>query len=349
MQFPQIEEQPLETPTQTPTSGSAARTPGAFIAVQDIDDPCVWESASRPWELLASPLGGGPFRNRKQALVTPNWLLYRESFLGSLHVQGMSPPGMIGFTVPIRLGGRSHYWGAALPEQGMPATLPGALDARIDAGQDHMIVLVRLDWMREQLAPLTATAIERCALKRVLPTVPRERRILGIWLRHILDRVHADARLLAYPAAVDALECDLLEGLLRILCLAVPGPSLEGARRRRRGFDLAIEYMRAADLGNLCAPALCAEIGVSQRTLEYAFQERLGTSPMEFIRRLRMHTARRALLAAQPGGATVTEIAMTLGFYQLGRFAAEYRAIFGELPSATLTRHRLYRGASLLV
>jgi AraC family ethanolamine operon transcriptional activator len=141
----------------------------------------------------------------------------------------------------------------------------------------------------------------------------------------------------------------LLEGLLRILCLAVPGPSLEGARRRRRGFDLAIESIRAADLGNLCAPALCAEIGVSQRTLEYAFQERLGTSPMEFIRRLRMHTARRALLAAQPGGATVTEIAMTLGFYQLGRFAAEYRAIFGELPSATLTRHRLYTGASLLV
>jgi AraC family ethanolamine operon transcriptional activator len=211
-----------------------------------------------------------------------------------------------------------------------------------------VIALVRLDWMREQLPPRTATAIERCALKRVLPAVPRERRILGIWLRHILDRIHADTRLLAYPAAVDALECDLLEGLLRTLCLAAPAPSLEGARRRRRGFDLAIESLRAADLGSLSAPALCAEIGVSQRTLEYAFRERLGTSPMEFIRRLRMHTARRALLAAQPGGTTVTEIAMTLGFYQLGRFAAEYRASFGELPSATLTRRPLYTGASLL-
>ena len=323
--------------------------PSAFFVVQDIDDPCLWEGASLPWELLASPLGGTGFRNRKQALITPNWLLYRESFQGALCVQGLSPPGMLGFTVPIRLGGHSHYWRAALHEQGIPATLPGALEARIDAGQDHVIALMRLEWLRAQVDPSTARAIEHCALTRVLPAVPRARRVLGTWLRRVLNGVHADPGFLAYPAAVAALECDLLEGLLRTLCLAVPSPLLEGARRRRGGFDLAIEYLRATDLGSLTAPVLCAEVGVSQRTLEYAFQERLGTSPVAFIRRLRLHAVRRALLAAERGGATVTEIAMTFGFYQLGRFAAEYRAIFGELPSATLTRHCVYTGATLLV
>jgi AraC family ethanolamine operon transcriptional activator len=69
---------------------------------------------------------------------------------------------------------------------------------------------------------------------------------------------------------------------------------------------------------------------------------------MEFIRRMRLHAVRRDLLAAQPGGATVTQIAMTFGFYQLGRFSAEYRALFGELPSATLTRQCAYTGADLL-
>jgi AraC family ethanolamine operon transcriptional activator len=98
----------LETPRQTPATGQAVRAPTAFIVVQDTDDPCVWESVSRPWEILASPLTGGPFRNHKQALVTPNWLLYRESFLGALRVQGLTPPGMRGFTVPIRLGGHSQ-------------------------------------------------------------------------------------------------------------------------------------------------------------------------------------------------------------------------------------------------
>jgi AraC family transcriptional regulator, ethanolamine operon transcriptional activator len=338
----------LDAPRQQPTDAHAATVPSASIVVQDIDDPCAWEVASRPWELLASPLGQGPFRNRKRALVTPNWLLYRESFLGALRVQGMSPAGMFGFTVPLRLGGRSHYWGEALHERGLPASLPGALDARMDAGQDHVIALTRLDWLRAQLDPLTAEAIERCALTGVLPAAPRERGVLGTWLRRLLNRVHAAPAILAYPPAVAALECDLLEGLLRTLCLGAPGAPLEGARRRRCGFELAIEYMRAADLGNLSAPALCAAVGISQRTLEYAFQERLGTSPMVFIRRLRLHAVRRALLAAERGGATVTELAMAFGFYQLGRFSAEYRALFGELPSATLTRAGGFTGASLL-
>ncbi len=349
MHFPQSRGDLLETPRQTPIGNQAVRPPRAFIVVQDIDDPCVWEGASRPWELLAAPVGGGPFRNRKRALVTPNWLLYRESFLGGVHVQGLSPDGMLGFTAPIRVGGRSHYWGAALHEEGIPATLPGALDAHMDAGQDHVIALTRLDWLRAQLDPLTARAIEQRAVTRVLPAVPRERRVLGTWLRRLLDRVHADPQMLAYPAAVATLECDLLEGLLRTLCLSMPERLLEGARRRRRGFELAIEYMRAADLVGLNAPALCAEVGVSQRTLEYAFKERLGTSPMEFIRRLKLHAARRALLAGERGGPTVTEIAMTFGFYQLGRFATEYRALFGELPSTTLSRHGVYTGAKPLV
>jgi AraC family ethanolamine operon transcriptional activator len=348
MHFPQLGGRPLESPRQKTVAGRAGRPHDAFVVVQDIDDPGVWEGAARPWELLASPLGSGPFRNRKQALVTPNWLLYRESFLGALGVQGLSPAGMLGFTVPIRLGGRSHYWGAALHERGIPATLPDALDARMDAGQDQVIALLRLDWLRAQLDPLTAQAIEHCAGARVLPAAPGGWRALGIWLRRLLNRLHADPRALDYPGAVAALESDLLEALLRTLCLAAPRPLPDGATRRQRGFDLAIDYLRAADLGALSAPVLCTAVGVSQRTLEYAFQERLGASPMEFIRRLRLHAARRALLAAQRGGVTVAQIAMTFGFYQLGRFSAEYRLLFGELPSATLTRQGVYAGANLL-
>lgn len=51
----------------------------------------------------------------------------------------------------------------------------------------------------------------------------------------------------------------------------------------------------------------------------------------------RMHLARRALRRAA-GGETVTDVATRYGFWQLGRFAVEYRALFGETPSATLRR-----------
>jgi AraC family transcriptional regulator, ethanolamine operon transcriptional activator len=52
----------------------------------------------------------------------------------------------------------------------------------------------------------------------------------------------------------------------------------------------------------------------------------------------RMGLARRALRAGVPRETTVTEIATRYGFWQFGRFAGEYKTLFGELPSATLAR-----------
>jgi AraC-like DNA-binding protein len=72
--------------------------------------------------------------------------------------------------------------------------------------------------------------------------------------------------------------------------------------------------------------------------VEYAFWEELGVSPAAFIRRLRLHELRRALLASVLGESTVTELAYHLGFTQLGRLAGTYRRLFGEAPSATLAR-----------
>jgi AraC-like DNA-binding protein len=51
-----------------------------------------------------------------------------------------------------------------------------------------------------------------------------------------------------------------------------------------------------------------------------------------------MHLARRALVQAASGTATVTTIATDNGFWELGRFAVEYRALFGEAPSTSLRR-----------
>jgi AraC family transcriptional regulator, ethanolamine operon transcriptional activator len=338
----------VDRPKETPARATAAP---AFVVVQDIDDPCVWELASRPWELLAAPIGRGPFRNRKQCLVTPHALLYRECFAGGVRVQGMSPAGMLGWTVPIRLGGGSRYWGAALHEQGIPASLPGAVDACMDAGQEHLIVLAQLDWLRGELDPATARILERHAARRVLPATAGASGALATWLCRLLDRVHAAPRVLAHPAAVSAIDRALLARLLRSLPLAEladPGERRDGSTLSQRGFERAIEHLRVADLGTLSAAALCTQVGVSQRTLEYAFRERFGTSPMELIRRMRLHAVRRALLAEERQCSTVTDLAMSFGFYQLGRFAADYRAIFGELPSATLARRCTYTGASLL-
>jgi AraC-like DNA-binding protein len=53
---------------------------------------------------------------------------------------------------------------------------------------------------------------------------------------------------------------------------------------------------------------------------------------------LRLSQARRSLLSADGKSATVTEIATSFGFVELGRFSVEYRKAFGESPSQTLQR-----------
>lgn len=62
----------------------------------------------------------------------------------------------------------------------------------------------------------------------------------------------------------------------------------------------------------------------------------MGPKRYRLLRRL--HLARRALREAAPDTTSVTDIAMRHGFWQLGHFAVDYRALFDETPSATLRK-----------
>jgi transcriptional regulator GlxA family with amidase domain len=78
--------------------------------------------------------------------------------------------------------------------------------------------------------------------------------------------------------------------------------------------------------------------------LRYAFQEVCGVSPKRFALRQRLRAARETLRTADPDQITVTEVATLYGFFELGRFAGQYKAAFGETPSRTLrarVRHPL--------
>jgi transcriptional regulator GlxA family with amidase domain len=62
----------------------------------------------------------------------------------------------------------------------------------------------------------------------------------------------------------------------------------------------------------------------------------MGTSPMAYLRELRLQAVHDELAIAEPGSIRVTEVAARWGFVHLGRFAATYRRQFAELPSDTL-------------
>jgi len=141
---------------------------------------------------------------------------------------------------------------------------------------------------------------------------------------------------LAHPGAARSLEQALIEAMIH--CLARGEVEEERAAQRHhakimRRFDRVIEE----HLGDpLYIPELCKAVGASERTLLVCCQDHLGMGPKHYLLRRRMHLVRRQLRQSAPADTTVTEVAMRYGFWQLGRFAVEYKALFGETPSATL-------------
>lgn len=84
---------------------------------------------------------------------------------------------------------------------------------------------------------------------------------------------------------------------------------------------------------------LCAATTVGRNVLYSAFRQLLDETPLSYFHKRRLHLARADLLAASPARGSVKRIALELGLTELGRFAVEYRRLFGETPSATLHRN----------
>jgi len=86
--------------------------------------------------------------------------------------------------------------------------------------------------------------------------------------------------------------------------------------------------------------ALSRSVGVSERTLRNAFADVHRESPKRYFLHERLRRARQHLSDVRGAATTVTSVATQYGFYELGRFDLQYKAMFGESPSHTLRTHR---------
>ncbi|WP_397473537.1 AraC family transcriptional regulator [Pusillimonas sp.] len=89
----------------------------------------------------------------------------------------------------------------------------------------------------------------------------------------------------------------------------------------------------------LTASDIADHVGVSIRSLFAGYRKYRSTSPMQYLKEVRLDAARAQLSAPAPD-TTVTQAALDWGFGHLGEFSAAYQRRFGELPSATLRRYK---------
>jgi AraC-like DNA-binding protein len=153
--------------------------------------------------------------------------------------------------------------------------------------------------------------------------------------RAAIRMAEARAGALTDLQATHGLEQQLLHAMID--CLSEGAKEETAVGRRHRNILAKFEDLVAAEPLPLLAD-ICATLGVSERLLRACCRQHLGMGPGSYRRLRAMQQVHNALRSGTADGASVAEVARQHGFTDLGRLAANYRARYGELPSATLRR-----------
>ena len=119
------------------------------------------------------------------------------------------------------------------------------------------------------------------------------------------------------------------------------GKDLEGCQDARQLPLVVLLVQLAHDEAEaspaLTVPDVCRRLATSKSTISAATKEAYGIGPKQLLIRVRLEYCHHAFTT--PVGTTKVEITMRrYGFTNRKKFADYYRAVYQELPSATLQR-----------
>jgi AraC-like DNA-binding protein len=235
--------------------------------------------------------------------------------------------------------GRHKFVGSALTGSVTSPTLP--MRMRWDAECAHLVLKIDRLALERHLSHLLGEAATRPI--EFKPELELQS-ALGAGLRRLVQFVvgelDRDDSLLCSPLGVTSIEQALMSGLLASQPNNYTAALANRAQRAApRHVIRAEELIRAHPEQPITIGDLTVASGVSARALYEGFRRFRATTPMAMLRVVRLERVRAELQFAAPNK-KITDIAYKWGIAHLGRFAAEYRVRFGELPSETLRRAR---------
>jgi AraC-like DNA-binding protein len=130
--------------------------------------------------------------------------------------------------------------------------------------------------------------------------------------------------------------------LIPLLAAAIEGIDVHAVEpskcltRRLSAVRACEAYMRDHVDATVTLLDLSQASGMRSRSLINAFEAITGFSPMDYLKRLRLDGVHRSLQRADKTRARIIDIATDWGFWHMGHFTTDYRAMFGETPSRTL-------------
>lgn len=294
-----------------------------------------FRTAALGWGLDFVQLDRGSLVATLDLTQSSNLVVTRAAFDRVFQQQGLAPP--LGRTFGVLTGpGSEVRWRShrVAPDTLLVFPVDRAFDGYSSAGFDVQLVSISdrtLD-----------TVAEVYGLQATLEGLPASGRAVACsansmsLLRNAISKLVGRGR--RREVITRAEEYDVARLALQTYSESRDDRHREYDRRRARIYRAAIEYILANLHEDLTIPEICIELGTSERTLRYAFEEYVGVSPKAYLVAARLDRIRSDLMNAKADEAKVRDLARKHGIRSLGQFAIDYRLKFGERPSQTLRR-----------
>ncbi|WP_035804484.1 AraC family transcriptional regulator [Kitasatospora mediocidica] len=283
--------------------------------------------------------GGQQINGRLHLIHEGSIALYEIGYGADVSVHPGELPDFHNVQLPVAGGGRVLVDGKALPSSQVIVGPGERLSMEWDAQALNRVLIIPAPTVEQALAVRLGDAPARPA--RFSHVLDDRNPAVKAWteLAWSFNAFAASPLSRRSPLAVQHFEKLLIDGLLdaqphswsdavadRGACL-LPGPL-------RRATDYCAEHAHEA----VSVADIARAARVSLRTLRAGFRTHLQTTPLAYLRAVRLDHAHRDLLAVFEGRATgtVTEVACRWGFTHLGRFSSDYRRTYQQSPSQTL-------------
>jgi len=295
------------------------------------------------WKQEYQQLGCGRFSGTLSSVNAGEFTLIRETTNKALH-ETVMPPGDTMVMSMCLAGENAPRFNGKLIDQNSLLIMDGrrSHDIRTKGDLELLGVVVNRDHFFfntcEQDARIADAAI-KSSITQLAPGAADMLRQYFIMISHVLQN-RSD------PLSARLSPRMLAAGVLSNISLAVSlsnpdqfSAALPQHKRRHRISQEAIDYMRKNAGEEIGILDVCAAVHVSRRTLQYCFEERLGMSPLQYLKALRLNQARRQLKHLMQmqvrhcNEHTIANIAALCGFNHASHFASDYKRMFGQLPS----------------
>lgn len=291
----------------------------------------------REWSQTYSQLSRGSLESSLIQLNGPRFQMFRELINQRVVQHGEAPRTRICFAVPLAVPGAAWLQGREA-DAGCVFVLQGGQEFMFHMPMGMDMLAITFDRALFDQAIASAPQPDELAslLKQPVLRIPAGR--LGDSRSRLLDLFQ-----LALCVAVDLpteTEHRLEEALLREMVDLFVDPETDKSQRHgsSSGSYIVEKSHRLTLEDKLNPPSvndLCQRLRVSRRSVQNGFRRVTETTPINYIRSVRLNGVRRELMSTRGTELSIGDAAARWGFFHLSHFAADYEQLFGELPSQT--------------